>query len=107
MTISLSDAAAQQVKKCLAERGRGLGIRLIVQSSECSGFTYNLAFVDEAYDFDLVFVNHGASVYIDPKSHLFLDGTEIDFSINGDESGFVVNNPNVKNRCGCGESFYV
>ena len=107
MALSLTDRAAEQVLSYLRERGRGLGIRVIVEPSECSGMAYRLVFADEEEAGDEVFESHGARIYVDPKSLLWLEGTTIDFVKMGDESGFVFSNPNVKNRCGCGESFYV
>lgn len=107
MALSFTDRAAKQVVNYLEERGGGLGIRIIVQSSECSGMAYRLVFVDEAEEGDTVFESHGAKVYVDPKSLVWLEGTVIDFLHVGEESGFAFNNPNVKNQCGCGGSFYV
>ena len=107
MALSFSKIAAQEMQNYLVQRGGGLGIRLMVQTSECDGMTYRLEFVDKADEYDLVYESHGAMIYIDPKSLVYVDGTEIGYSIEGDESGFSINNPNVKNRCGCGESFYV
>ena len=91
----------------LNERGGGLGVRVIVQSSECSGMAYRMVFVDHEEAGDSVFTSHGANVYVDPKSLVWLEGTTIDFVQEGEQSGFAFANPNVKNQCGCGESFYV
>lgn len=107
MALSLSQAAAQEIQSYLTQRGGGLGIRLMVQTSDCDGMSYRLVFVDEAEDHDLVYESHGARIYIDPKSLVYADGTEIDYLTEGGEGGFSINNPNVKNHCGCGESFYV
>lgn len=107
MAVSLTDRAAEQVRNYLDERGGGLGIRVIVQSSECSGMAYRLEFVDESEEGDLIFDSRGAKIFVDEKSLIWLEGTEIDYLQIGDESGFAFNNPNVKNQCGCGESFYV
>lgn len=107
MALSFSDTAAKEMQNYLAQRGGGLGIRLMVQTSECDGMTYRLEFVDEADEYDLLYESHGARIYIDPKSLVYVDGTEIGYSKEGDEGGFSINNPNVKNHCGCGESFYV
>ncbi len=107
MALSFSDTAAKEMQNYLAQRGGGLGIRLMVQTSECDGMTYRLEFVDEADEYDLLYESHGARIYIDPKSLVYVDGTEIGYSMEGDEGGFSINNPNVKNHCGCGESFYV
>ena len=107
MAVSLTDRAAEEIRNYLARRGGGLGIRVIVQSSECSGMTYRLEFVDNSDERDVIFDSHGARVFVDEKSMTWLEGTEIDFLQIGDESGFAFSNPNVKNQCGCGESFYV
>ncbi len=107
MAVSFTEGAAQQVRNYLEERGGGLGIRVIVQSSECSGMAYRMVFVDEEATDDVVFVSHGARIYVDPKSLLWLDGTLVDFIQTDEESGFAFQNPNVSSQCGCGESFYV
>jgi iron-sulfur cluster assembly protein len=107
MTITLTEAAANRVGKFLASRGKGLGIRLGVRTSGCSGMAYVLEFADEAEDDDVVFEDHGVKVVVDPKSLLYLDGTEVDFGKEGLNEGFKFNNPNVKSECGCGESFNV
>lgn len=107
MALSFTERAANQVRNYLDERGGGLGIRVIVQSSECSGMAYRLVFVDKPEEHDSVFDSHDARIFVDPKSLIWLEGTVVDFVQNGDESGFVFQNPNVKNQCGCGDSFYV
>lgn len=107
MALNFTDRAAKQVQNYLMERGGGLGIRIIVQSSECSGMAYRMVFVDEEEAGDEIFESNGARIYVDPKSLVWLDGTEIDFVETGDESGFAFSNPNVKEQCGCGDSFYV
>ncbi len=107
MAITLSESAANRVQKFLAQRGKGIGLRLGVRTSGCSGMAYTLEFVDESLPEDLAFESHGVTVLIDPKSLAFLDGTELDFVREGLNEGFKFNNPNVKNTCGCGESFNV
>lgn len=107
MAISLTPAAARHIEKSLARRGKGIGIRLGVQTSGCSGMAYKLEFVDVANDDDQVFESHGVRVLIDGKSLVYLDGTELDFVREGLNEGFKFNNPNAKNQCGCGESFSV
>ena len=107
MAITLTEAAANRVSKFLASRGKGVGIRLGVRTSGCSGMAYVLEFADDAKDDDVVFEDHGVRVLVDPKSLLYLDGTEVDFGKEGLNEGFKFNNPNVKNECGCGESFNV
>lgn len=107
MTVTLSAAAAQHVAKFIAKRGRGIGVRLGVKTSGCSGMAYKLEFADAAEPDDIVFESHGLKVLIDPKSLPYLDGTELDFTKEGLNEGFKFNNPNVKDQCGCGESFNV
>jgi iron-sulfur cluster assembly protein len=107
MTVTLSEAAAQHVAKFIAKRGKGIGIRLGVKTSGCSGMAYKLEFADAADPEDIVFDSHGLKVLVDPKSLPYLDGTELDFTKEGLNEGFKFNNPNVKDQCGCGESFNV
>ena len=107
MAITLTDAAAARVKSFLDQRGKGLGLRLGVRTSGCSGMAYVLEFVDELEEGDLVFEDHGVKVIVDAKSMVYIDGTELDFAREGLNEGFKFNNPNVKDECGCGESFSV
>ncbi|MFA5627305.1 MAG: iron-sulfur cluster assembly protein IscA [Thiohalomonadaceae bacterium] len=107
MAITITEAAARHVEKFLAGRGKGVGVRLGVKPSGCSGMSYVLEFVDELQADDQVFEGHGVKVIIDNKSLLYLDGTELDFAREGLNEGFKFNNPNVKDACGCGESFNV
>jgi iron-sulfur cluster assembly protein len=107
MAITLTDAAADRVKSFLEKRGKGVGLRLGVRTSGCSGMAYVLEFVDEPDEGDLVFEDHGVKVIVDPKSMVYIDGTELDFAREGLNEGFKFNNPNVKDECGCGESFNV
>ena len=107
MGVTLSESAARHVESFLSRRGKGVGIRLGVRTSGCSGMAYKLEFVDETQDEDLVFESHGVKVIVDPKSLPYLDGTELDFVREGLNEGFRFNNPNVKDECGCGESFNV
>jgi iron-sulfur cluster assembly protein len=107
MPISVSSAAASHIKRQMVGRGRGLGIRVGVRTSGCSGMAYVLEFVDDSQAEDQVFERDGASVYIDPKSMVYLDGTELDFVKEGLNEGLKFNNPNVSAECGCGESFTV
>ena len=107
MAITLSERAATHVLNFLARRGKGVGLRLGVKTSGCSGMAYKLEFVDQTEDEDEVFESHGVKVVIDPKSLAYLDGTELDFVKEGLNEGFKFNNPNVKDQCGCGESFNV
>ncbi|MBT9540025.1 iron-sulfur cluster assembly protein IscA [Thiobacillus sp.] len=107
MAITLSESAANRVQKFLDQRGKGVGLRLGVRTSGCSGMAYTLEFVDETLPDDITFESFGVTVLIDPKSLIFLEGTELDFVREGLNEGFKFNNPNVKNSCGCGESFNV
>jgi iron-sulfur cluster assembly protein len=107
MPVSVTNAAAGHIKKQMTGRGCGLGIRIGVRTSGCSGMAYVLEFVDESQAEDQVFERDGASVYIDPKSMVYLDGTELDFVKEGLNEGLKFNNPNVSAECGCGESFTV
>jgi iron-sulfur cluster assembly protein len=107
MAVTLSERAANRVQKFLDQRGKGVGLRLGVRTSGCSGMAYTLEFVDETLPEDLTFESFGVKVLIDPKSLTFLEGTELDFVREGLNEGFKFNNPNVKNSCGCGESFNV
>ena len=107
MSISVSQSAAKHISNFLSKRGKGLGIRLGVRTSGCSGMAYKLEFVDELHDGDIEFDSNGVKVYTDAKSLTYLDGTELDFVREGLNEGFKFNNPNVKNQCGCGESFNV
>jgi iron-sulfur cluster assembly protein len=107
MGISMTAAAADHVAKFLANRGKGVGIRLGVRTSGCSGMAYVLEFADALESDDLVFEDHGVKVIVDPKSLLYLDGTELDYTREGLNEGFKFRNPNVKDACGCGESFNV
>ena len=107
MAITLSESAANRIQKFLDQRGKGVGLRLGVRTSGCSGMAYTLEFVDETQPEDITFECYGVTVLIDPKSLTFLDGTELDFTREGLNEGFKFNNPNVKDSCGCGESFNV
>jgi len=107
MAITLTEPAADRVRSFLANRGKGEGLRLGVRTSGCSGMAYVLEFADEIKDDDQVFESNGVKVIVDTKSLVYLDGTEVDFAKEGLNEGFKFNNPNVKDACGCGESFNV
>lgn len=107
MSITMSDSAAQRVKTFLQNRGKGLGLRLGVRTSGCSGMAYVLEFVDGLNDDDIVFEEKGVKVIVDGKSLVYLDGTNLDFVKEGLNEGFKFSNPNSKSECGCGESFNV
>lgn len=107
MGISLTTAAVEHVQRNLDNRGHGEGIRLGVRTNGCSGLSYVFEFVDEVSGDDVVFESSGVKLFIDPKSLIYLDGTELDFVKEGLNEGFQFNNPNAKGACGCGESFNV
>lgn len=107
MAVTLSEAAAKHVADFLSNRGKGVGVRIGVKTSGCSGLGYVLEFVDETQPEDIVFASHGVNVIVDPKSLSYLDGTEMDFVKEGLNEGFKFTNPNKKGECGCGESFSV
>lgn len=107
MSIRLSNPAAERVTDHLAKRGHGVGLRLGVKRTGCSGWAYAVDFADSVEDDDVVFEDHGVKVVVNRKYLDFLDGTEVDFVSEGLGSAFKFNNPNVKDECGCGESFTV
>lgn len=107
MGIQLTEIAANRVQNFLENRGKGIGLRLGVKTTGCSGLAYVLEFVDEVQSDDQVFESRGVKVVVDSKSLLFLDGTEVDFGKEGLNEGFQFKNPNAKDACGCGESFTV
>ena len=107
MAVTLTDRAAQHVQRYIAKRGKGVGLRLGVRTTGCSGLAYKLEFADEVQPEDQVFDSNGVKVLIDPKSLAYLEGTELDYVKEGLNEGFKFNNPNEKDRCGCGESFNV
>jgi len=105
--ITLTESAAQHVRSFLAKRGKGVGLRVGVRTSGCSGLAYKLEFVDAPNPEDVQFDCQGVKVIVDPKSLQFIDGTELDYTREGLNEGFKFRNPNVKDECGCGESFNV
>ena len=107
MAITLTDRAAEHVKRYIAKRGKGVGLRLGVRTTGCSGLAYKLEFADDIRPEDHRFESNGVTVLIDPKSLAYLEGTELDYVKEGLNEGFKFNNPNEKDRCGCGESFNV
>jgi iron-sulfur cluster assembly protein len=107
MAVTLTDRAADHVQRYIAKRGKGIGLRLGVRTTGCSGLAYKLEFADERKPEDTEFESNGVRVLIDPKSLAYLEGTELDFVREGLNEGFKFNNPNEKDRCGCGESFNV
>ena len=107
MAVTLTDRAAEHVQRYIERRGKGVGLRLGVKTTGCSGLAYKLEFADEVLPEDTQFESNGVRVLVDPKSLAYLDGTELDFVREGLNEGFKFNNPNDKDRCGCGESFNV
>jgi iron-sulfur cluster assembly protein len=107
MSISLTSAAADRVRSFLGRRGHGVGLRLSVKKTGCSGFAYVVNYADDIAADDVVFEDRGVKVIVDKASLGFIDGTEVDFVKQGLNEAFRFRNPNVKGECGCGESFTV
>ena len=107
MALTLTQAAADRVEQFLVNRGKGIGIKLGVKTTGCSGMAYVVEFADQIEEDDLVFEDRGVKLIVDAKSLVYLDGTELDFAKEGLNEGFKFNNPNAKAECGCGESFTV
>ena len=107
MSISLTPAAAERVKTFIASRGKGLGLRLGVRKTGCSGFAYVVNYADDSRPADLVFEDRGVKVFVDPESLPLIKGTTVDFVKQGLNEAFRFHNPNIKGECGCGESFSV
>ena len=107
MSISMTQAAADRVATFLEQRGKGIGLRLGVKTTGCSGMAYVIEFADELDEADTVFEDMGVKVIIDAKSLVYLDGTQLDYTKEGLNEGFKFTNPNEKDTCGCGESFTV
>ena len=107
MAVTLTEKAANHVQSFLAKRGKGVALRVGVRTSGCSGMAYKLEFADAIEANDLQFESHGVRVVVDAKSLPYVDGTELDYTREGLNEGFKFRNPNVKDECGCGESFNV
>ncbi len=107
MAIELTENAAQRINQQLTERGKGLGLRVGVKESGCSGYSYIMDYADEVGPDDAVFEGHGAKLVVDAFSLKMLDGAILDFTREGLNRMFRFKNPNVKDACGCGESFTV
>jgi iron-sulfur cluster assembly protein len=105
MALTLTENAAKQVRKQLAKRGKGLALRIGVKKVGCSGFAYTFDYADELRQGDQIFASHDASLVVDADSLTFLDGSRVDFIREGLNDSFRLDNPNVNNTCGCGESF--
>lgn len=104
--VTLTPKAAERVRALLSKRG-GLGMRLAVRTSGCSGMAYALEFADASAEGDVRFESHGVTLLVDARSLVYLDGTELDYVREGLNEGFKFHNPNARNQCGCGESFSV
>lgn len=107
MAITITQAAADKIRDSLASRGKGVGLRVGIKTSGCSGYMYTIDYADETTDNDQVFEDHGVKVIIDNDSMSFLDGTEVDYGREGLNEAFRFNNPKATAECGCGESFTV
>jgi iron-sulfur cluster assembly protein len=107
MSVTLSETAAKHVNRYLAKRAKGIGVRLGVKTTGCSGLAYKLEYVDEQAPEDIVFEDRGIKVLVDPKSLPYIEGTVLDYTREGLNEGFKFSNPNERDRCGCGESFRV
>ena len=107
MAVSLTESARDRVQSFLRNRGRGVGLRLGVKKTGCSGFAYVVNYADDIGGDDVVFEQDGVKVIVDAESLRLIDGTEVDFVREGLNEAFRFRNPNVKGECGCGESFNV
>jgi iron-sulfur cluster assembly protein len=107
VAITLTETAANHIKSQITKSGKGVGLRIGVKKSGCSGFAYTLDIAQEVRESDNIFESHGAKVVVDTESLPFLNGTEIEYEKQGLGYAFKFNNPNVKDQCGCGESFGV
>ncbi len=107
MAITLTDSAAERVRTYIDKRGKGIGLRLGVTLTGCSGYSYVINYADEVADSDVIFEDKGITVIVDPDALKLIDGTEVDFVKNGLNEAFSFRNPNIAGECGCGESFTV
>ena len=107
MAVTMTERAAQHVANFIEKRGKGVGLRLGVRTTGCSGMAYKLEYADAVQPEDQSFECHGVKILVDPKSLAYIDGTALDFVREGLNAGLRFNNPNEKNRCGCGESFNI
>ena len=107
MAITLTAKAADRIRHFMEQRGKGVALRLGVKTTGCSGMAYVIEYADAVEEGDVVFEDHGVKVVVSPKSLVYLDGTELDYTKEGLNEGFRFNNPNVKDTCGCGESFNI
>ena len=107
MAISLTESAAERVNKYLGARGDGIGLRLGITKTGCSGYSYVINYADEIGQDDVIFEDRGVKIVVDPDALQLIDGTEVDFVKNGLNEAFSFKNPNIAGECGCGESFTV
>ena len=107
MAVTMTEAAARHVTRYLGRRGKGVGVRLGVKTTGCSGLAYTLEYADEVAVDDIAFESLGVKIFVDPKSLAYLEGTQLDFVREGLNEGFKFSNPNERDRCGCGESFRI
>jgi iron-sulfur cluster assembly protein len=107
MAITLTEKAASQIKKQLEKRGKGIGLKLGVKRSGCSGYAYALDYADQLQDDETVFEEHGVKLIVKQDDLPYIDGMQLDYRREGINEAFQFNNPNVKGTCGCGESFSV
>ena len=107
MAVTMTEAAARHVTRYLGRRGKGVGVRLGVKTTGCSGLAYTLEYADEVASEDIEFESLGVKIYVDPKSLAYLEGTQLDFVREGLNEGLKFSNPNERDRCGCGESFRI
>ena len=107
MALSLTQSAAERVKSYLERRGRGLGLRVGIRKTGCSGYAYVIDYADDVDDSDVVFEDRGVKIIVDNDSLELIDGTQVDFVKQGLNEAFKFRNPNVKGECGCGESFSI
>ena len=105
--ITVTDTASKKIQSNLAKRGKGVGIRIGVRTTGCSGLAYVLEYIDSVNPEDIAVEQDGFVVVVDPKSSAYLDGLEVDYVRQGLNEGFEFQNPNERDRCGCGESFRV
>ena len=107
MSLTVTPAAAQRIRKAMDQRGKGVGLRVAVRTSGCSGYAYAIEFADETSPEDIHFETEGVTLLVDPQSLPMLDGTQLDWVREGLNEGFKFQNPNARATCGCGESFAV
>ena len=107
MAISITESAAERVNSYLRKRGQGVGLRLGVKATGCSGYSYVINYADSVDGEDVVFEDRGVKIVVDPAALKLIDGTEVDFVKNGLNEAFSFKNPNVTGECGCGESFNI